>query len=1088
MRPIKLTMQAFGPYAETQILNMDDLGETGLYAITGETGAGKTTIFDAIVYALYGTGSGDDRSDGKKLRAVAAAPELETKVELEFASHGKIYKIVRKPAQMNAGKRTEGLVEKPASQVLTLPDGKLCKSNAEIRSLIEGEILGVTKEQFCQIVMIAQGEFRKLLRADTAERTKILREIFKTGRYDALATRMKKICDAQYGALCDSRRQVSFALGALTVGAESPLRPALENIKAVEAKALLLEDAEALARDIAESDEAEYAGVGAALRQAEQRRDAEKTALEAAVALQNKRDALQASREALNRQRQELDAAKRRQAEAEDRRPEIDRLAGEIATQINLLPKYDKLAEHERARRETEESLERARGDRTQAENDGTRLKGEQTKLTAEAEALGDAPQRLLAATGALSAAKEAGGRLRDLSDRVNAREAAEKALEQRREAMADAAESGRTAEARLEALARERDALGNTAQKSTLLEGEQARLADEAAGIDALEKLRGEHQEARASYARSLQAYHEKEAAARKARAEAEALRHRYNANIAGILAAELMEGQPCPVCGSVHHPRRAEIVGESATKEAVEVAEALRDGAVAAFNDQATACGQEKTRLDGLGDRLSEQLPGISEADWPAEIQRKKAANAEASRQNAEALRQAKADDARRQALESEEIPGAKYAAEAARERSAAAEKAVEVAANALDTAAQEVQRAAEAVGDILPADWTALDLSDALSENQSRQSAHARVIEQAQKDENRLEAIAGQQRQIEAALQSAAEARQSAANRVSSLSAQLEGQAQRLAELKGELPWPTEAECRASIRKLSGERESLEAAIEAARRAASDSSAAVAGTQGQIAALESDLKGAPEVDPEEARQRFENAEAALKAAQTREKDAHARRENNARHIKNLVQQAGEARKLDKEYRMMQDVCDTVQGRVSGGADQIPLETYVQTAYFERIIAYANQRLIHMSRNQYDLARQAASDTDGRKKAGLDLDVVDHANGQRRAVSTLSGGESFLAALSFALGMSDAIQASAASAVQLDTMFVDEGFGSLSDSFLGLVMDELNDTANSGHRLIGVISHVDEVKEGISRRIEVTKSASGVSKAEIK
>lgn len=181
------------------------------------------------------------------------------------------------------------------------------------------------------------------------------------------------------------------------------------------------------------------------------------------------------------------------------------------------------------------------------------------------------------------------------------------------------------------------------------------------------------------------------------------------------------------------------------------------------------------------------------------------------------------------------------------------------------------------------------------------------------------------------------------------------------------------------------------------------------------------------------------------------------------------------------------MQDVADTANGRVKG-QDKVTLETYVQTAYFDRIIAYANRRLIHMSRQQYDLARQIVGEGSKQGKTGLGLDVIDHANGQRRAVGTLSGGEGFLAALSFALGLSDAIQDNATSAVQLDAMFVDEGFGSLSDSYLSLVMDELNDTANTGHRLIGIISHVDEVKEGIERRIEVNKSVSGISTAKIR
>ena len=176
-----------------------------------------------------------------------------------------------------------------------------------------------------------------------------------------------------------------------------------------------------------------------------------------------------------------------------------------------------------------------------------------------------------------------------------------------------------------------------------------------------------------------------------------------------------------------------------------------------------------------------------------------------------------------------------------------------------------------------------------------------------------------------------------------------------------------------------------------------------------------------------------------------------------------------------------------EPAKGRVNGKPG-ISLETYVQLEYFDRIIRYANLRLLHMSRGQYELKRRQLPEQGTKGEVGLDLDVIDHYNGSIREVATLSGGESFLASLSLALGMSDLVQASAASAVRLDTMFVDEGFGSLSGSFLGLAMNEWVDTAENGHRLIGIISHVEEVKGRIPRRIEVTKERTGGSIAKIR
>ena len=227
--------------------------------------------------------------------------------------------------------------------------------------------------------------------------------------------------------------------------------------------------------------------------------------------------------------------------------------------------------------------------------------------------------------------------------------------------------------------------------------------------------------------------------------------------------------------------------------------------------------------------------------------------------------------------------------------------------------------------------------------------------------------------------------------------------------------------------------------------------------------------------------------DAERALADATAEKNENYSRWQNNGKQQKTLRRKAEDAVRIEREYRMMQNVADTAKGDVTG-KPRISLETYVQMEYFDRIIRHANLRLLHMSRGQYELKRRQLPEKGTNREVGLDLDVIDHYNGSIREVGTLSGGESFLAALSLALGMSDMVQASAASAVRLDTMFVDEGFGSLSGNFLELAMNELIDTAENGHRLIGIISHVEEVKGRIPRRIEVTKGRTGGSAAQIR
>lgn len=1084
MRPIRLVMQAFGPYAERQELDMGALGETGIYAITGETGAGKTTIFDAIVFALYGSGSGEDRKDGRSLRSVAARPDLETLVELEFVSAGRRYTIARRPAQMLAGKRRGEPVEKPAGQKLVMPDGKtVYTKKGEIDEIVERDILGVTKDQFCQIVMIAQGEFRKLLQADTAERTLILRRIFKTSRYNALSAEMERRCKEKYAELSDSRRQASFSLNAMKVDAASPLRGPFDALRAVPANALLLDDAADMAERICRADEAEHREARACLRRAGEARDLAKSALERAKEQARKRDALSALRAGLAARRDDLQAARDRQAEAARGKPEIERLDREIITATHLLPRYGHLAELEARRCGIEGELAGARSDRADAEKRAADLAAQRDALAAEAETLRDASDRRLKASDALAVARDRERRLDALNARMEALAAAEEALGARRAGLRCASEEADASAERLAALVRERDALGNTELALTRGESRRAALEEAGAAIGALGKLLEKYAEERAGYEDALRAYAQREADAGACRREAEALRGRYNANIAGVWAQALADGAPCPVCGSTHHPHKATLAGEAVTEAEVDRAEGEAAEAARAFNAQALECSTRRGSCEGLRERLAEQLPGIPEPDWADAVKGRGAENGAALREAEAEIARARAADARFRRLRDVELPAAERARDSAASARNAADAAVKTAEAGVETARREAWNAGK---DVLSEGWTALDLSDAIARNGTLCREHSQALRQAEADLERLAAIERRQADVAEALGRASEAIHEAGNRASALAAGLEACERQIAEEKKDLPYPDEEECRRAIDGKAQEKRALEEAIEAAGKAVDELSRAVAGAEGEIRSLEADLGDAPEADLAALEADFLAKQAAYEARDEREGEARGRRDNNADQRARLAAQAGAAGKLEREYRVMQDVSDTVRGSLSG-TKRVPLETYVQTAYFDRIIAYANRRLIHMSRHQYDLARQAAEDADRRGKTGLELDVVDHANGQRRPVSTLSGGESFLASLSFALGMSDAIQASAASAVQLDTMFVDEGFGSLSENYLGLVMDELNDTANAGHRLIGVISHVDEVKEGIGRRIEVTKSSGGVSRADI-
>lgn len=1082
MRPIRLVMQAFGPYAGRQALNMDELGETGLYAITGETGAGKTTIFDAIVYALYGSGSGEDRSTARDFRAVAADPGTETFVELEFVSGGKRYQIRRSPDQALTGKRKADLVSRPATQVLTMPDGTRFTRDKEIKERIERDILGVTRDQFCQIVMIAQGEFRKLLRADTQERTKILRRIFKTERFDTLARQMDRMCREKYQALATAREQIVFALKTMNAAEGSGLCAELEALRQVDARALVIDDALVLAERIQTADRADYDAAKAALDRAATEREASKSALDRGkdqLQRQAERDRLCQARAQRERR---LDKAVEALETAGNRQGDIDRLDREIILERNALPKYDTLEALRRERDGKQAALKRQLDTVKKAEGDAAQLKQRNDALDREAEAIQDAGERLLGTGRALSEARDRGKRLGELNARTEALDRARTRQKDSDGALAKARDTEGDAGGMLQKLTDELEALGNTALILAQLNEEQGKLGDEA---KELEKLKAALEEYRTALTQLGQAQAVCEAVKREAMVlqdEAGRMRAGYNDSIAGIWAAKLEEGQPCPVCGSVHHPNKARLAGV-VTEQAADDAEAAAEDARQRYNEQAQVCAAKRENCEGLRRQIADRLPEIPEADWEGETARRQAENAQAWEAKAEDLRRARKADARRGQLEGAEIKQAQAAVDHAQQVRQSAETAQTTARTELDAAIREV--AAAALG-LMPEGWTALDLSDAIAENAAIEMKLGKDEAQARKDQDRLSQIAREKKEVADALTRAEEAGHEAEIQVERLSAELKAGENQLKALVDELPHPNREACEASIQSKTGEKGALERAISDAAKAVNDLERDVAQTKGQLQSLESALKDMPPVDLVALQAAYDEKEATYAAAGEWEKAVHARSKNNSGQIKDLSEQAALSKTLEREYRVMKDVSDTARGDVTG-RESVTLETYVQTAYFDRIISYANRRLIHMSRHQYDLARQDAAHGDRRSQSGLGLDVVDHANGTRRAVSTLSGGEGFLASLSLALGMSDAIQASATSAVQLDTMFVDEGFGSLSERFLGLVMDELNDTANTGHRLIGVISHVDDVKEGIERRIEVTKDENGVSRAVI-
>ena len=916
MRPLRLTMSAFGPYAGTTTVDFEALGEKGLYLITGDTGAGKTMIFDAITYALYGEASGTSREPAM-FRSKYAAPETPTQVELTFAYGGKSYTVRRNPEYDRPARRGGGVTTQRADAELVMPDGRIYTKQREVNDAVRG-ILGIDRSQFAQIAMIAQGDFLKLLLADTRDRQTIFREIFRTGYYQVLQERLKNE-SAALGRQCDeARRSMEQSLNGTLCDADDPLFDTWQRAKD---GLLPADDVLALLETLIAHDSAARRALGAQLADC-------------------------------GRQLADVNAALGRAEEAE----------------------------------KAAAALERAQAEAGAAE----------TKLAALSAALEEAKAREPEAQALAKAAAALEDRMRDYDERERIVLALKEQDAQQTRARAQLERARETLQGqadRLAALQKERAALeGAGTQKEKLLHAQSAaqqaqsewntaqRLADESEALAALLET-------------AQRAYRTAQQAADAADADYDAKNRAYLSEQAGILASTLVDGQPCPVCGACDHPSPAALSDTAPTKAQVAQAKQEAEQARQRAADASASAGRLRGQLETKRQQTAEQAEKLSAPAQP------------------DALKAA--------------------AAQRLREKQA------------------ELQRLAQAIAD---AD---------------------RSLQRAQTLDSLLPAEAAKREQLDASIRTQTEALAAQGAKAGEMRRQLE-------VLTAKLRFPDRRAALAEKERLVRAQAAIAAAITTADAQAREQSALCARLKGQIGQLRAQLSGAPHADKQALLTRKAALTAASEALTERRTLLATRETTNQTALDALRAKGGELSALERRLTWMRALSNTANGNLNG-KEKIALETYVQMTYFDRILARANLRLMVMSDAQYELRRRS-DPGDFRSQSGLELDVVDHYNGTVRSVKTLSGGESFKASLSLALGLSDEIQSSAGG-IRLDTMFVDEGFGSLDEESLQQAMRALSGLTES-NRLVGIISHVSELKERIDRQIVVTKEKSGGSR----
>ena len=1095
MRPLKLTMSAFGPYAGRVEVDLAKLGQQGLYLITGDTGAGKTTLFDAITYALYGEPSGENR-DPSMFRSKYARADTPTEVELVFAYNGKIYTVRRNPEYERPAKKGGGMTIQKAEATLELPDGRSVTRAREVTAEIT-RIIGLDRGQFAQIAMIAQGDFLKLLLADTKSRQEIFREIFKTRYYMVFQEQLKAETGKRQREVDAARASLQQYIGGVSCEAENPRRPLLEKAwngelpfsETVElVEDLIAEDQAAAEKRQEELEELDSAlsRINALLGQAE---EMEKTRQELVLVRQQREAELPQAMEAREKLEQE-----------QARQPQRDAVEQESAALAAELPRYVTLAEQQEKLSALDGEIAGMSVQQQRREQERLTLTEQLAADQAEASALSQAGAEREKLLREKAAAENSLAALQSLeSDMARWREGS-LLLQRRQNSCESLRRQRRAAEDQLAGETAALQALKETFQAAEGLEAEREKLLhrqsqtqDRKAALEALRAQLGRCRESREALETAQADYQAAQNRADEADWGYQQKNRAFLEAQAGILAGTLQDGQPCPVCGAIHHPAPAHLSHAAPTERELKEAGAASDAARRLAGEKSLAAGDWKAKCEEREGQLLQGMAAyVTEPSLQSAGEQLDACLAETEGQLEEihtALLALEAQIAGREAMARKIAQQEQKIEQMARERSGMEEeiRQAEMALSGLDG---QVRLQEEQLACRLQEQLGACGISEAperlAGRKQSVEGALARLgsaLETAERQLARKEELEKQIPQRQQSLQALEQAVSDGRTAADAARVRREETARQLAVLLGELRFPDAETARKRQQELAAEKVRLAAALQAAEQAAHEKKTLLTQLDAKIESMEKLLSGSAAVDA--AAQRAAAAEintrkAGLQAAQ---RAVHVRLDANRASLAHLLEKERELSGLEEEFTWVKTLSSTVNGALSG-KEKVDLETYIQMTFFDRILRRANRRLMVMSDGQYELKRRAAAG-DNRSRSGLELDVVDHYNGSERSVKSLSGGESFKASLSLALGLSDEIQ-SAAGGIRLDTMFVDEGFGSLDETSLQQAIRALSDLAE-GSRLVGIISHVSELKERIDKQVVVTKDRTGGSRVEV-
>lgn len=1038
MKPLKLTMSAFGPYASVEIIDFTKLKDKSIFLITGPTGAGKTTIFDGISYALFGEASGTTR-EKDSLRSDFASPETSTFVELEFLLRGKEYKVTRYPQQERKKSRGEGFLIKNADAELVMPNNEVITKVSNVDAKIS-ELLGINKNQFRQIVMLPQGEFRKLLDAESKERELIFRKIFGTEAFAFIQSKLDKQSKELYKKIESIKTQRDTHVKHIDASEEETL------LKLINGENLNIIEIIQVTKELIEKD-----------------REKKDKLFEEIKSLKEQQEKLQkgiVKGEEINKKLKDKEEVNGKYNELLLKKEEYDKKQnnlekGRKALEVKLVE--DLLVERENKIKEKviqhKDIEEKVKGLEEKVKSLGETLKREEAKDT-ERKKLADSITTLNNYEEKVRGYEEKNIRKEQLKKKLIDKE---KGLKNCREKIGSEKFSLQKYN---EALRLAQEAKAEEVKLNKEVENKE-KLIKEMRFIYSKWK---EYFTLQLSHKKESDEFNEFEIEFQKIKAKYELMEDNFRRGQAGLLAKSLREGEPCPVCGSIEHPSPAEHIDGVPTEEELKREKALYDEKVKDREKRYEELISLKQRIKSQKESLSELTIKIEESlnENIKDIEESKVLNFLSEKGKilaAELTKLKEKQDKVAELVKNKET--------------------IEVKIKALETDIKKLEEEA----DVLEKERTEL-YGQVKGEEELIKNIEEEIPEDIRtyaKLSDRVNKLKSCLKELENSYKKAQDNYNDSKNAHAALQADKEARGKNIGEETAEIK--TQRILLGNKIKDSGFEDysqyvlfrMTEEEIKPLEKDIIEYHKSLNSLKGMLEKAKKETGELREVVIETLKEALNGIKVHQEQLEEQEKKIFARINNNKKSLKEIEDISKTIAAEEEEYRIIGELSSMANGFNS---ERITFERYVLAAYFDEIISAANIRLRKMSSGRFILARKEEKGK-GKKQEGLELEIFDNYTGKARHVRTLSGGESFKASLALALGLADVVQ-SYAGGISLDTMFVDEGFGTLDNESLDNAIQCLIDLQKGG-RLVGIISHVQELKERIDVRLEITPAKEG-------